>query len=234
MKVISFSLWGNKPTYTVGAVKNADLAAQLFPDWTCVFYCFESVPQDIISQLQSRQNVLVRPVQGEYSSTDSRGMFHRFLPADEEGVEYMMSRDTDSRLSEREKLAVEEWISSGADLHIMRDHPYHGVPILGGMWGVRGSKLKGIASAMENFKPTEAKGQDQAFLWEWIWGKAQSGELSCCIHDPFFQQTPFPNGSLRGDKNGGVWFIGQCFDENDNHNSDSDIEALKKVETTND
>ena len=50
MKVISYSLWGDKPTYTVGAVKNADLAATLFPDWTCVFYCFSSVPKEIIQK----------------------------------------------------------------------------------------------------------------------------------------------------------------------------------------
>jgi hypothetical protein len=229
VKVISFSLWGDSPTYTVGAVRNADLAAVLFPDWTCVFYCFESVPSTTISQLQSRQNVLVRPVGGEYSSADSRGMFHRFLPADEEGVEYMMSRDTDSRLSERERLAVDEWISSGADLHIMRDHPYHGAPMLGGMWGVKGGRLKGIASAMESFKPTEAKGQDQAFLWEWVWGKAQRGELSCCIHDPFFQKSQFPQRATRGEGNGGVWFVGQVFDEYDKYNSQSDVDLIERT-----
>jgi hypothetical protein len=230
VKVISFSLWGDTPTYTVGAVRNADLAAILFPDWVCVFYCFQSVPQDIILQLQSRPNVLVRPIEGEYSSADSRGMFHRFLPADEEGVEYMMSRDTDSRLSERERLAVEEWISSGADLHIMRDHPYHGAPMLGGMWGVKGGKLTGIASAMHGFAPTSAKGQDQAFLWEWVWGKVQRGELSVCVHDPFFQKTPFPTGTIRGEENGGVWFVGQIFDENDVYNSQADLDLVKGKE----
>ena len=226
MKAICFSLWGDKPEYTVGAVKNADLAARLFPDWTCVFYCFQSVPQDIIKELQNRQNVVVRMVEGEYSSADSRGMFHRFLPADEEGVEYMMSRDTDSRLSERERLAVDEWLASGADLHVMRDHPYHGVPMLGGMWGAKGRKLKGIATDMEEFQPTSDKGQDQSFLWESVWDKVRDGQLTVCVHDPFFQKTPFPVGATRGDGNGGVWFVGQCFDEHDKYNSQSDVDLL--------
>lgn len=231
MKAICYSLWVDNPTYTIGAVKNADGAATLFPEWTCIFYCFQSVPPTIIEELKSRPNVLVRMVDGEYSPFDSRGMFSRFLPADEEGVEYMMSRDTDSRLSERERLAVDEWLRSGADLHIMRDHPYHGVPMLGGMWGVKGGRLKGIAEAMEKFKPTESKGQDQAFLWGWIWEKVMRGELSVCIHDPFFQKSPFPVGAKRGAENGGVWFVGQCFDENENHNSESDIAVLQKAET---
>jgi hypothetical protein len=232
VKVISYSLWGDNPTYTIGAIRNADLAATLFPDWTCVFYCFDSVPVEIIKQLESRPNVLVRRVYGEYNPSDSRGMFHRFLPADEEGVEYMMSRDTDSRLSERERLAVEAWLASGADLHVMRDHPYHGAPMLGGMWGVKGGRLKGIAHDMEEFQPSSDKGQDQAFLWEWVWDKVRDGELSVCIHDPFFQKTPFPAGATRGKENGGVTFIGQCFDENDNHNSESDIAVLQKAEST--
>jgi hypothetical protein len=227
MKVISFSLWGDKPTYTIGAVKNADLAATLFPDWTCVFYYFDSVPSDIIKELKSRPNVLVRRVNGEYNSSDSRGMFHRFLPADEEGVEYMMSRDTDSRLSERERLAVEAWLASGADLHVMRDHPYHSVPVLGGMWGVKGGKLKGIARDMEEFQPSSDKGQDQSFLWEWVWSKVREGELTVCVHDPFFQKTSFPAGATRGDSNGGVWFVGQCFDEADAYNSESDKELVQ-------
>jgi len=141
MKIISFSLWGSNPIYTVGAVKNAVIAADLFPNWVCVFYCFKSVPISIVNQLIEMPNVDVRMVSDEYNQLDNRGMFHRFLPADQVGVEYMISRDTDSRLSAREKVAVDEWLASGADLHVMRDHPYHGVPILGGMWGVKGSKV---------------------------------------------------------------------------------------------
>ena len=229
MKVISFSLWGDKPTYTVGAIKNADLAATLFPDWTCVFYCFSSVPKEIIAELQSRKNVVVRMIDGDYNSEDSRGMFHRFLPADEEGVEYMMSRDTDSRLSERERLAVEEWLASGADLHVMRDHPYHNAPMLGGMWGVKGGKLKGISRDMEEFQPSSDKGQDQSFLWEWVWSKVHEDEITCCVHDPFFQKAEFPTGATRGETNGGVWFIGQVFDENDKYNSQSDVDLLETI-----
>ena len=94
MKVISFSIWGTNPTYTVGAVRNADLALQLLPEWTCVFYCWDSVPLDIVEQLESRPNVIVRRVEGDYDPSDSRGMFHRFYPADEIGVERMICRDT--------------------------------------------------------------------------------------------------------------------------------------------
>jgi len=32
-KIISFSLWGDKPMYTIGAIKNAKLAEEIYPGW---------------------------------------------------------------------------------------------------------------------------------------------------------------------------------------------------------
>ena len=54
---------------------------------------------------------------------DWTSLFWRFHPAGETDVDVMISRDTDSRLSAREVAAVQEWLSSAADVHIMRDHP---------------------------------------------------------------------------------------------------------------
>jgi protein O-GlcNAc transferase len=96
MKVISFSLWGSNPVYTVGAIRNAELAKELFPEWKCIFYCFNTVPSEIIQKLQAMDNAIVRLVD---SDGDNRGMFNRFLPAEEENIDYYICRDTDSRLS---------------------------------------------------------------------------------------------------------------------------------------
>ena len=229
MKVISFSIWGTNPTYTVGAVRNADLALQLLPEWTCVFYCWDSVPLDIVEQLESRPNVIIRRVEGDYDPSDSRGMFHRFYPADETGVERMICRDTDSRLSQREVLAINEWITQSTDFHIMRDHPYHGTPILGGMWGVVGGKLTGIREEISKFTPTSAKGQDQQFLTSWVWNKIIKGDLTTTVHDGIFTPEPFPAAANRGADNGGVWFVGQVFDEHDRYNSQSDVDLVKET-----
>jgi hypothetical protein len=226
MKVISFSLWGNNPTYTIGAIKNADIAAELFPDWKCIFYCFTSVPETIIAELKCKPNVIIRMVEGD---GDNRGMFHRFYPAEEEGVERMICRDTDSRLSPREVLAVEDWIKQGTDFHVIRDHPYHNIPILGGMWGVVCGKLEGMIQSAIQFSPTSEKGQDQRFLVQSVWSKISNGHLTVTVHDDIFTNNPFPIGATRGDQNRGVWFIGQVFDENNKYNSQSDVDVLLKV-----
>ena len=38
LKVISFSLWGDNPTYTQGGIINAELAKIYYPDFECWFY----------------------------------------------------------------------------------------------------------------------------------------------------------------------------------------------------
>ena len=48
-----------------------------------------------------------------------------------------ISRDLDSRISEREVAATQEWLQSGLAVHAMRDHPGQKHPLLGGMWGAR-------------------------------------------------------------------------------------------------
>jgi hypothetical protein len=227
MKVISFSLWGSIPMHNLGAVRNAQIAKELFPDWKCIFYCFSSVPDSIIEMLSNMDNVEIRKVEGV---GDNTGMFNRFLPISEENVEYCIIRDADSRLSPREKIAIDEWIQSNKDFHIMRDHPYHGTPILGGMWGIKGGIIKNISEAIKQFNASSDKGQDQFFLTKYVFPLIQQGKISCLIHDPFFDKKPFPANCKRGDENNGVWFIGQVFDENDKFNSQSDIDILVAYE----
>ena len=68
-------------------------------------------------------------------------MTWRFESIDHPDVEINLSRDTDTRFLLREKLAVEEWIKSDKLFHIMRDHPHHEFPILGGMFGIKKNNL---------------------------------------------------------------------------------------------
>jgi len=52
-KIISYSLWGDNPMYTIGAIRNAELTPIVYPGWISRFYCGESVPTDIIKTLKS-------------------------------------------------------------------------------------------------------------------------------------------------------------------------------------
>ena len=163
-KVISFSLWGDNPKYTIGAIKNAELIDTIYPGWIGRFYCGKSVPIDIIEILKTYTNVEVIEME---ENGDWSGMFWRFYACEDSDV--MISRDTDSRLNLREKNAVDEWLNSDKDFHIMRDHPYHNALILGGMWGVRNGILKNIVDLIKNYNKGDFWQVDQNFLSEEIY-----------------------------------------------------------------
>jgi len=202
-KVISFSLWGDIPKYTIGAIKNADKSLEVYPDWICRYYLGKSVPIDIINELIKRKNteIFIMNEDGNWN-----GMFWRFLAADDPTVDVMISRDTDSRVSIREKIAVEDWLNSNKDFHIIRDHPHHLIEILGGMWGAKNHILNGLSKAINEYKKGDFWQVDQNFLKEIVYPKIKNYAK---VHDEFFEKQLLPH------KRENFEFIGQVFDEND-------------------
>ena len=213
IKIISFSLWGKDPKYTTGAIRNAELAKEIYPGWTCRFYVGEDVDVNIVEELL-KLDAEVKHMGG----ADWNGMFWRFLAAADSDV--MISRDMDSRLSIREKAAVDEWLASDRDFHIMRDHPYHATEILGGMWGARNGILKGIKGMITNYDKGDYDNKhqvDQNFLREIVYPIVKNNSL---VHDEFFDKTPFPdNAPARTELN----FVGNAFTENDKMITDEDF-----------
>ena len=205
---VSFSLWGNQPIYNVGAIRNAELMKTIYPDWKMIVYYDNTVPSDTINKLKYL-DVIVKDMTG----TDIYGMFWRFFAHDESDCQYSIFRDADARLTEREKLAVDEWINSGKSIHVMRDHPAHRIPygnsglgILGGMWGIKSGVIP-LNDLIKRFpKSKELQyGNDQTFL-KTIYSIFQDDR---CTHDEFFENKPFPIKRNPGE------FIGSRIDHND-------------------
>ena len=177
-KIIAFSLWGNEKIYTIGAIRNAELGPTIYPGWICRFYIdFASVPKDIILVLRSLNCEIVAMSPGDFRST-----LWRFVPASDPDVEIMLSRDTDSRLTLREKIAVDEWLASGKNFHIIRDHPEHMYTILAGMWGCHCNILRDMVSLIGNWKLENRRQIDQEFLANVIYPRIRD---DCFVHDEF-------------------------------------------------
>lgn len=210
--VISFSLWGQNLKYTIGALRNAELAQVIYPGWVCRFYIGSSVDTSIIKKLQEMNNteVILMSEQGNWTS-----MFWRFFAASDEDINYVIFRDTDSRIHFREQSAVEDWINSGLSFHIMRDHPYHGYKIMGGMWGVKGNHIKHFKSLIEEDNVTDYYQTDQDFLKNKIYDSTVG---DCMIHDEFFDFEPNRNSFKVPPNN--YHFVGESFDENENVNEE--------------
>ena len=129
-KIISFSLYGNKPNFQVGAIVNVLEAKRLYEGWTCRFYTTDN--DGICKQLEYLGAEIVR-----MDDWPEGQMFWRFLAVDDADV--CLSRDADSVVNEREVGAVNEWLeNTDCQWHAMHDHKHHQkVSIMGGMWGYR-------------------------------------------------------------------------------------------------
>jgi hypothetical protein len=206
--IVAFSLWGDHPMYWEGALKNIELVKKFYPGFKTRFYIDESCKKELIDSLSDDivEKVLV-------NSKDSfHGMFWRFWASEDPEVDIFLSRDCDSRISERESSAVYEWINSGKDFHIMRDHPYHTVPILGGMWGCRNGIMGeiGLTKKIEEWDRYERKGIDQDFLAELVYPLIINRCLEHSEFNLFFggQIFNFPTERQNFE------FVGDVFDEN--------------------
>jgi hypothetical protein len=171
-RIIAFSLYNAWAKYTVNAVINCMLAPAVYPGWVCRFYVDDTVPPGIVALLRTFDYVeLVQMPRHQ----DAGAMLWRFLPAGEPGVDAMISRDADSWLGSREAACVQDWLASGREFHIIRDHCHHTRPIMGGLWGARGGALPEMAKWVADFCCYGT--YDQGFLAERVYPLAVSRSL---------------------------------------------------------
>ena len=202
-KIISFSLWGKRTQYILGGILNADIAEKEWPDWICRYYIAPSVPKSAIKELTKRKNTEVFIMDEDVSWN---GMFWRFYPASDPSVDVMISRDADSRISIRDKAAVDEWLNSDKDFHILRDCCQHGWPICGGAWGCRNGVIPEMIDLIQKYSRKEIDnnhGIDQKFLQSEIYPRIIH---KAYVHDDWFLgaytheiKHPFPIPRLRGE-----------------------------------
>jgi len=188
-QIISFSLYGSAPRYCEGALRNLLLAEEVYPGWRCRFYVDGTVPQRYLRALGAwgAEIVAIADVKGP-----AHGLFWRFLVAGDPRVDRFLVRDADSRVNLRERAAVDEWLASGKSFHLMRDHPVHRMPILGGMWGGLGGRLSDMPALIDRWGKFDRWGRDQEFLREMILPRI-NGDYLC--HDSaavFPDAKPFP------------------------------------------
>ena len=175
MNIISFSLWGDSNKYLGGAEPNMAFAKLHYPGWLLRVHC-EPRHAQYMSGL-GYQVVTKTITLGSWE-----GLFWRFLPLADPQVDSFISRDLDSRLNPREAVAVRDWLGSGKFAHVMRDHVFHDVPILGGMWGCHHNAefAETFMAMMDRWNHWDRLGVDQDFLAQRIWPMLEHRVL---VHD---------------------------------------------------
>jgi hypothetical protein len=229
LRVISYSVYGKDAKYIYGAIRNAQLCPAVFPGWTCRFYVdTNTVPREAQLKLQSYGGqVLPFPTLSHGKTIGP--MFARFMAATDETVELFIVRDSDSRLNERDKAIVDEWIASGKDFHVVRDHPYHcPTTVLGGFWGARRAGVSFVGQLISDWtlrKRVDKYEDDQFFLLNAVWPRVQHSlythDSYCC--EKFKGSHPFPIQRKDDGEH-----CGQIFDEHDRPKQDH-IDKLKSI-----
>lgn len=206
--LIAYSLYGNQPRYTIGAIKNATIATRIAPDFTLRFYVGESVPDWVVSTLRLFPNVEIIPMLG---GEDGRAMFWRFYALADLNFDYILVRDCDARLNERELVMHQEFIDSGKDFHIIKDHPTgHNYLISGGLFAAKKVVLHDIHKLIQAWEPKATYGDDMNFLHKIIFNRIIGDAL---IHDEYFNTPHSIKCSMP--KASTLDMVGAALDEND-------------------
>lgn len=204
MKYISFALFGSDQKYRRGMLNVIDSAPDYFPGWQLLIYC-DAVNHAALTA--ENLPAYVECIRQKDISQGVEGMSWRFLAALRPDAEAVLFRDADSAFTHREKRAVEEWWASSCDTHIIRDHPYHRSPVMGGLLGVRGAAMRLLARTVEQKKSAHRLteyGDDQVFLTSEFYPKVRRTALvhtNCVRYFPEYT-TPLP------DDQSGQSFIG--------------------------
>ena len=159
-KVISFSLYGKHPKYTLGAVANARHANRAYPGWVCRFYVADDVPEGIIVRLKDYGAEVIN--MGSYLGYEAT--LWRFFATVDPEVDIALIRDADSRFTKCELLMVNEWLASDKKFHVMHTRPSD-LTILAGLWGVRGN-IPNLKELLEDHLRSGVNtfGTDEQFL----------------------------------------------------------------------
>lgn len=117
------------------------------------------------------------------------GPFWRFFASDDPEIRRFLRRAVDSRLGERERIAVRDWIEPGRSLHLMRDHPLNGELVLGGMWGGRAGLLPDVICRSTSWTATDPQRlnmryDEPSFLRSLIWPLVPERSL---MHDSSYR-----------------------------------------------
>ena len=166
--LVSFSLFGDDSNrvYFEGAISNARAYAKQFPEWDLWFYVGRSVPDAVLQKIVSVNPRASFDLVDE--PEDQCSTWWRYRAIKHSDHDFILFRDVDSRLCARETTAVQEWIESPYLYHAMRDHQYHGRPLLAGLWDIKREAYPNHRKLPDSITG-DYYGTDQYQLLKYVW-----------------------------------------------------------------
>jgi hypothetical protein len=132
----SFCIYGTKPIYYEGLLKNLDVISLIEPQPTVLIGYSDDIIEEYKTKYEAYTFVQLIKIDKEFGESI---MCSRLLQLDtiqgKHNRAYVFCRDADSRVSKRDINCIQSFIDSGRKLHIIRDHFYHKQKIMGGTCG---------------------------------------------------------------------------------------------------
>jgi len=180
MKVFSFCLYGTEPNYYTGLLENIEIIKQYYPDFTIVVHKGTCDPSWVI------------PEGVEVNNTNRVGAINallRYLSMFTAEVGFV--RDTDSRVTARDRWCIDEFLKSDKSYHSIRDHYWHRSKLMAGTFGWKKSLPLMIPTHEvgygfdEHFLATEVYDRIKSDLLVHTSYRAFAGEHAVWIERPF-------------------------------------------------
>lgn len=124
MKIFSFCLYGTQAHYYTGLLENIRILQEFYPDFCVYVYLGECDPSWVFPESVTVVHT---------GKAGAINMLFRYKAAGLSEVGFI--RDADSRITERDRWCINEFLSSSAPFHIIRDHIWHKSRIMGGLFG---------------------------------------------------------------------------------------------------
>ena len=205
---LSYSLFGKDSWELFGQnvenVAKEALGSTFYGNWSVRIY-HDSFPLTLQIDLRKKYKNLyfcnVRELKlsffNETNLVNINGRVWRFIPISDPTVDIVCSRDLDSPLYKREEEAVNYWLESGKIFHTMRDHYWHDIPLLAGMWCYKISEnrvqaLKILRKLLENAGRRSCDGEacdkydDQTILNKFMWPIVKTDSIQ---HDSYMCES---------------------------------------------
>lgn len=124
MKVFSFCLYGTEPNYYTGLLENIEIIRTYYPDFTIMVYkghCDPSwvLPEGVVVDTTNREGPI--------------NALLRYIPLNYAEVGFV--RDADSRVNERDRWCIDQFLKSDKSYHSIRDHFWHQSKLMAGTFG---------------------------------------------------------------------------------------------------
>lgn len=173
----SFCIYGENRTYRDGLLANLVTISSLYPSFEKHIYAGCDVSEAYIEACEAFHSTYVHRL----PFTGGRLMSHRFLAIDLPEVELMIVRDADSRITDRDRWCIDDFIASDFNLFTIRDHKFHYREIMGGLWGMRRIAGFSMREAYEEYASTskdiDCYESDQSFLRKFVYRRYRESLL---------------------------------------------------------